>query len=112
MKKMNKNILGLVAIAASMFAFTSCVEETFPTDMATDEIVAASAAATEGLANGMPAYLVDVWTTDNHMFFGYPAEMIIRDACTGDKHYFGETGYSRWNNWYNYLFLYLIHTLN
>lgn len=100
MKKMNKNILGLVAIAASVFSMTSCVEETFPTDIATDEIVAASAAATEGLANGMPAYLVDVWTTDNHMFFGYPAEMIIRDACTGDKHYFGETGYSHWNNWY------------
>ncbi|MBP1530602.1 MAG: RagB/SusD family nutrient uptake outer membrane protein [Bacteroidaceae bacterium] len=99
MKKLNKSIMGLAAIAASTFALTSCVEETFPTDIATDEIVAASSAATEGLANGMPAYLVDVWTTDNHIYFGYPAEMIIRDACTGDKHYFGETGYSRWSTW-------------
>lgn len=99
MKKISKSIWGLAVVAASSLAMTGCVEETFPTDKATDEIVAGSSAATEALANGMPAYLVDVWRDDNHMYFGYPAEMIIRDACTGDLHYFGETGYSRWTVW-------------
>ena len=99
MKKISKSIWGLAVVAASSLAMTGCVEETFPTDKATDEIVAGSSAATEALAKGMPAYLVDVWRDDNHMYFGYPAEMIIRDACTGDLHYFGETGYSRWTVW-------------
>ena len=100
MKKMYKYLGGSAAIALCALAFTSCVEETLPqSDVATDKIVAESTSATEGLAQGMPAYLVDVWSTNSHCYFGYPAEMIIRDMLTGDYTHVGETGYSHFKSW-------------
>ncbi len=100
MKNITKSIFGIAAIAVCSLSVTSCLEETFPTDIATDEIVAQSAAATEALANGMPAYAVQCWNApSSHGFFGLPAEMIIRDVMTGDFHYIGETGYSRYTAW-------------
>lgn len=101
MKKINKSILGLSAAALlSMTSLTGCIEETFPTSStATDEQVAASASATEAMALGMPAALVDVWSTSSHCYFGYPAEMIFRDMLTGDYYHQGETGYSHFISW-------------
>lgn len=99
MKKIGKQIWGVAAIAVGSLAMTGCVEETFPTSMATDEIVANSPAAAEGLTNGMPAYVVDVWNTDSHCYFGYPAEMIVRDMLTGDYTHVGEVGYSHFISW-------------
>ena len=88
------------AVAACALTLTGCVEETLPqSDMATDEIVAESTSATEGLANGMPAYVTDVWSTSSHCYFGYPAEMIVRDMLTGDYTHVGETGYSHFISW-------------
>ena len=100
MKKIFKYLGSSATIAACALAFTSCVEETLPqSDVATDKVVAESTSATEGLAQGMPAYLVDVWSTNSHCYFGYPAEMIVRDMLTGDYTHVGETGYSHFISW-------------
>lgn len=100
MKKIFKYLGSSAAVAACALTLTGCVEETLPqSDMATDEIVAESTSATEGLANGMPAYVTDVWSTSSHCYFGYPAEMIVRDMLTGDYTHVGETGYSHFITW-------------
>lgn len=100
MKKIFKYLGSSAAVAACALTLTGCVEETLPqSDMATDEIVAESTSATEGLANGMPAYVTDVWSTSSHCYFGYPAEMIVRDMLTGDYAHVGETGYSHFITW-------------
>ena len=100
MKKIFKYLGSSATIAACALAFTSCVEETLPqSDVATDKVVAESTSATEGLAQGMPAYLVDVWSTNSHCYFGYPAEMIVRDMLTGDYTHVGETSYSHFISW-------------
>lgn len=100
MKNIFKYLGSSAAIAACALTLSGCVEETLPqSDLATDKIVAGSTSATEGLANGMPAYSVDVWSTDSHCYFGYPAEMIVRDMLTGDYTHVGETGYSHFITW-------------
>ena len=79
MKKIFKYLGSTAAVAACALPLTGCVEETLPqSSMATDKIVAESTSATEGIANGMPAYATDVWSTSSHCYFGYPAEMIVR----------------------------------
>lgn len=100
MKKIFKYLGSSAAVAACALTLTGCVEETLPqSSLATDKIVAESTSATEGIANGMPAYATDVWTTSSHCYFGYPAEMIIRDMLTGDYTHVGETGYSHFISW-------------
>lgn len=100
MKKIFKYLGSSAAVAACALTLTGCVEETLPqSSLATDKIVAESTSATEGLANGMPAYATDVWSTSSHCYFGYPAEMIIRDMLTGDYAHVGETGYSHFISW-------------
>ena len=100
MKKIFKYLGSSAAVAACALTLTGCVEETLPqSSMATDKIVAESTSATEGLANGMPAYATDVWSTSSHCYFGYPAEMIVRDMLTGDYTHVGETGYSHFISW-------------
>lgn len=100
MKKIFKYLGSSAAVAACALTLTGCVEETLPqSSMATDKIVAESTSATEGIANGMPAYATDVWSTSSHCYFGYPAEMIVRDMLTGDYTHVGETGYSHFISW-------------
>ena len=100
MKKIFKYLGSSASIAICALSLTGCVEETLPqSDVATDKIVAESTSATEGIANGMPAYASDVWSTSSHCYFGYPAEMIVRDMLTGDYTHVGETGYSHFIGW-------------
>jgi hypothetical protein len=100
MKKIFKYLGSSASIAICALSLTGCVEETLPqSDVATDKIVAESTSATEGIANGMPAYASDVWSTNSHCYFGYPAEMIVRDMLTGDYTHVGETGYSHFISW-------------
>ena len=51
------------------------------------------------IASIMPSYATDVWSTSSHCYFGYPAEMIVRDMLTGDYGHVGETGYSHFISW-------------
>lgn len=100
MKKINKTILSVACAAFCLTSFTSCLEETFPENSTmTSEQVQASDAAVDGMVLGMPAMFIDVWDTSSHCFFGYPAEMIIRDMMTGDYYHTGETGYSHFIHW-------------
>ena len=100
MKKIFKYLGSSASIAICALSLTGCVEETLPqSSTATDKVVAESTSATEGIANGMPAYASDVWSTSSHCYFGYPAEMIARDMLTGDYTHVGETGYSHFISW-------------
>ena len=78
---------------------TGCMKDVMPTDIAIDEQIASSSSAAEALVMAMPAYANDVWSTSSHCYFGYPAEMIIRDMLTGDVHHIGEVGYSHFISW-------------
>lgn len=104
MKNINKSIKG-IAVLLCMTALTGCIKETFPYgDTATEEQVQQSPAATQALADGMPASLLyghDDWVSNSnaHYCFGYPAEMIFRDMLTGDYYHFGEIGYSHFISW-------------
>ena len=88
-------------MAVCALSLSGCIEETMPqSNIATQETVLASTSATAGIAMGMPADVTKVWRTDvAHCFFGYPAEMIIRDMLTGDYTHVGETGYSHFSSW-------------
>ena len=67
MKKIFKYLGSSASIAICALSLTGCVEETLPqSDVATDQVVAESTSATEGIANGMPAYASDVWSTSSH----------------------------------------------
>lgn len=97
MKKINKLIMG-VGAALCLTAFTGCIDETEPTDVATKEQIEKSSSATDALLMAMPAYFnqVNKSMLDNnnwHAVFGYGAMMYIRDMETGDMT-FSSTNYS------------------
>ncbi|MCR4921212.1 MAG: RagB/SusD family nutrient uptake outer membrane protein [Bacteroidaceae bacterium] len=85
MKKTHRIFLG-VGVMLGLAMLTGCIEETFPlSDMATEEQVQESPSSTEAMALGMPAKAISIWDdASSHSFFGYPAQMIIRDMMTGD----------------------------
>ena len=84
MKKVNK-LLPFVVLASGSLCLTGCIEETFPYgSTATEEQVQESPSATEALVMGIPAKSISVWDESTHAFFGYPANMVIRDMMTGD----------------------------
>ena len=51
------------------------------------------------MAMSMASYATEMWSTNSHCYFGYPAEMIVRDMLTGDYTHIGETGYSHFMGW-------------
>lgn len=73
MKKLNKTIFALGAVAVSLTTLNSCIEETEPTSVATTKQIAASSAATEALVMAQPAYFNHLWDEDRHYSFGYGA---------------------------------------
>lgn len=81
-----KNIIkSALFLAVGSLAFTSCMDETFPTSGLTEEQLAESTEALSSLANGMPAYMIknNVWD-GGQTDFGYPSRMIIRDLQVQD----------------------------
>lgn len=86
--------------AASLFTTTSCIDETFPTDAATEEQLGSSAKATEALLWAMPAYVNNHATlsSDYHYDWGYGSLMHIRDVMTGDMTVVA-TGYDWYSSW-------------
>ena len=85
--------------AASLFTTTSCIDETFPTDAATEDQLGSSAKATEALLWAMPAFLNDAETVaGNHYEWGYGSLMHIRDVMTGDMTVVA-TGYDWYSSW-------------
>ena len=93
----SKTIVGLCC-AASVLS-TSCIEETFPTDAATEEQLSASAKATEALLWAMPAFFNDYQTvSSSHFEFGYGAIMHVRDVMTQDLTVVS-SGYDWFSSW-------------
>jgi tetratricopeptide (TPR) repeat protein len=88
MNKIYKSIL-CVCLLSSCFMVTGCIDETEPTDQATEKQIAASSSATKALLMAMPAYVNAINSSlidDDHWHFpfGYGAMMHIRDLQTGD----------------------------
>ena len=88
--------------AATLFSTTSCIEETFPTNAATEDQLGSSAKATEALLWAMPAYVNNHATlsSDYHFDWGYGSQMHIRDVMTGDMTVVS-TGYDWYSTWAN-----------
>lgn len=82
MKKLLKNI---AFISLASITFSSCLEETFPTDIATSDQVSVSEEALGALSNSVIAYMTtyDGGTSDNTNF-GYAGFMMWRDVMLQD----------------------------
>lgn len=94
----SKIILG--TCCSAVLLMTGCVEETFPTDVATADQLGSSAKATEALLWAMPAYFnhnASV-SSDAHYDWGYGAIMHIRDVMTGDLPVVS-SGYDWFSSW-------------
>ncbi|MBP3373332.1 MAG: RagB/SusD family nutrient uptake outer membrane protein [Bacteroidaceae bacterium] len=103
MKNLYKSILGAGAMALTLSTMTSCMDETEPTTVVTEDQLATSPSAAKALCMAMPANFnfasfFDSWSDSGHCYFGYGSMMHIRDIMTGDL---GEssTNYSHWSNW-------------
>lgn len=88
MKKYIKSMMTL-GLFSLVLVNTSCIQETEPTDIATQDQAERSSSATKAQAMAIPAqfnamddYYVD--DRDWHAAFGYPAMMIIRDMMGND----------------------------
>ena len=80
MKRLYKSILCLALVATVSMSFTSCMDETEPTDEATTKQIEKSSSAAQALLMAMPAYFNNAsqftsWIDDdgNHFPFGYGA---------------------------------------
>lgn len=94
-----------VALLASSVSFTSCIDETFPTDGATSGQVGESSQAVEALVGGLNSYATDQWTTQWMPSFGYPALMIIRNIQSGEMAYGDDLNGCLYMNWVGDLYL-------
>ena len=85
MKTTMTKIFAGVFCMATLFSATSCIDETEPTNTATEEQLASSSKATEALLWAIPAY-VNKYNSyvDTHYDWGYGSIMRIRDVMTGD----------------------------
>lgn len=106
MKRLYKSILCLALVATTSLSFTSCMDETEPTDEATTKQIEQSSSAAQALLMAMPAYFNDAskftsWIDDdgNHYPFGYGAIMYIRDLMTGDMTHNAKSYGSHFNSW-------------
>lgn len=97
-KNISKLFLGLVCSASVMMS--GCIEETIPTDIATDEQLTSSSKATESLLWAMPAILNKLATIDEdmHWDWGYGSIMHVRDVMTEDMPVVS-SGYDWYTSW-------------
>lgn len=83
--KKNKSFYVLVALTAGL-SFTSCIEETIPTDIATQDQIESSSKALESILWSMPGYFNKYNVLDeessNDWDWGYGSLMHIRDVMT------------------------------
>ncbi|MGN0068338.1 MAG: RagB/SusD family nutrient uptake outer membrane protein [Prevotella sp.] len=84
MKKIYQCFLGVGLAAVLLTSFTSCMEETEPTTVATEDQIQQSPSSSESFLMAMPAYFNHFTDNGWHHGFGYGAMMYIRDLQTGD----------------------------
>lgn len=93
-KYMNRLFVALGA--ASMLGFTGCIEETFPTDMATPDQVSSSSQSLQYMTNSLPAYIVTKSTYSGGDFdWGYTCQMYVRELY-GEDFPANDDGYNMW----------------
>ena len=97
--KISTLFVGL-GVAASSLMTTGCIEETFPTDLATQDQLEANEGVTASLMWAMPAFMNNVGTLDpnSHYDWGYGSVMHVRDVMTGDLPVVA-SGYNWYTNW-------------
>ena len=97
-RNISKLFLGLCCSASVLMG--GCIEETFPTDVATDEQLSSSSKATEALLWAMPAVLnkYAIINKDYHYDWGYVSIMHIRDIMTEDMPVVS-SGYDWYSSW-------------
>lgn len=103
MKKIYIRLLAAAVVVPGL-TLTSCIEETFPTTLVTQDQVVSSPDAAASFAMGMPAFMntynVLGLTSTRHYDFGYPAMMHIRDVMTGDMPILASpSGYDWFDAW-------------
>ena len=79
---------------------TGCIEETFPTNAATDEQVSSSSKSLEALLWAMPAFLNNYATVSSSAAYdwGYGSLMHIRDVM-GEDMAIIESSYDWYTSW-------------
>lgn len=89
-----------VCCSASLLLTTGCIDEVFPTSVATEDQVTSSDMAAEALLWGMPASLnvVGIIDASRHWDWGYGSIMHIRDVFTGDFPVIS-SGYNWYTDW-------------
>ena len=97
-RHISKIFLGLCCSASVLM--TGCIEETFPTDVATEDQLASSSKATEALLWAMPAFFNNLGTLSSsyHYDWGYGSIMHIRDVMTEDMAVIS-SGYDWYTSW-------------
>ena len=97
--KISTLFVGMGIVASSLMT-TGCIEETFPTDLATQNQLEANEDVTVSLMWAMPAYMNNVGTvsSDYHYDWGYGSIMHVRDVLTGDLPVVA-SGYNWYTNW-------------
>ncbi len=96
------NLFAGICFSALLLSTTGCIEETFPTSVATEDQLAASSMATEAMLNAIPASMntLGVVSSDYHYDWGYGSIIHIRDVMTEDMAVAssGYDWYTRWEN--------------
>ena len=98
-KKILKYTMGMTIAAVSLSSMTSCIEETFPTTVATESQIQQSTSSAEAALMALPSNF-NVADPDGfgHFAFGYGAMMTIRDVQTGDYMH-SNLGYDHFTPW-------------
>lgn len=96
MKKISE-IVPIIGTLISSTLFFGCLQETFPTDVATQKQVQNSANATEYLLGAITTQAKSIYD-DNPYSWGYGAIMHVRDAMTADL---ATLSYQNWD-WFWY----------
>ncbi len=94
------NLFAGICFSALLLGTTGCIEETFPTSVATEDQLASSNMATESMLNAIPASLnvLGVVSSDRHWDWGYGSIMHIRDVMTADMAVIS-SGYDWYTDW-------------
>lgn len=102
MRKFSTIILG--ACCSASLLTTGCIDETFPTDVASEEQVTSSSKATEAIMWAMPAFMnkYNIFEDANGSAYGfdygYSSLMHVRDVMTGDMPIVSHS-YDHYSSW-------------
>lgn len=94
------NLFAGICFSALLLGTTGCIEETFPTSVATENQLASSNMATESMLNAIPASMnvLGVVSSDYHWDWGYGSIMHVRDIMTADMAVIS-SGYDWYTDW-------------